>query len=103
WGAIAVEKAGAAVSVGDVLEAVYAFFQKPLTGSEYRAIVGRREGAEAELLAACWDRCRRAGGLPGASARRGYRRVDVLGGSTAWWGMWVILDGASGTWTLHLG
>lgn len=86
----------------DVLNAIYDYFQTPLTRREIDAICDLKP-ENYELLQDAWShRCRKASGLFEYELRQGFKRVDCLGDRRAFWGTWITYNPDS-TWQLNLG
>lgn len=103
WGAIDVSASGSAVSVRDVLEAVYAFFHTPLTTHEARAIQDGFPTVWKRVCDAFQRRCEEHLGIADVEWNKGVRRVDCLGDAYMWWGMWVTENRMGNTFQLNLG
>ena len=100
WGPVVIDK-NRPVTVRDLFEAIYAYFQIPLTLPEVQYILDLHPNNYRRLTDAFSERCRESAALPGWEARQGYRRVDVLGDRKYWWGVWI--SSRNGTWWLNLG
>ncbi|KAH7920770.1 hypothetical protein BV22DRAFT_1107536 [Leucogyrophana mollusca] len=101
WGPINVERSSK-VKIRDVLDAIYEFFQSPLTGPEVSYLESLSRGNREHMEQAFRRRCRESPGLPGFEWRQGLRRVDCLGDKTSFWGLWITFLPDS-TWYLNLG
>ncbi|KAI6011109.1 hypothetical protein EDC04DRAFT_2905651 [Pisolithus marmoratus] len=104
WGPIIVERPGGRVTIRDLLEGIYAFFQAPLTHAEVERISSLGQDNYRLLVDAYRRRTtqRQLGVLRDREWREGLRRVDCLGDERWWWGARVT-DNSDGTWQLHLG
>ncbi|KAF9234745.1 hypothetical protein BU15DRAFT_52219, partial [Melanogaster broomeanus] len=89
------------VTIRDLFDAIYQYFQTPLTHPEVEYIRGLDRNNYHVLEDAYRRRCRESTSLPGWEARQGLRRVDCLGDRKHWWGVWITQQG--GTWVLNLG
>ncbi|KAG6328873.1 hypothetical protein ID866_10216 [Astraeus odoratus] len=107
WGPIVVEpERGETVTVRDLLDGIYAFFQIPLTRAEVEHISSLGTDNYHRLVDAYRKRTTenqpRVRGLREWEWRQGLRRVDCLGDRKWWWGTWVTYN-SNGTWHLNLG
>ncbi|KAI6044111.1 hypothetical protein EDC04DRAFT_460536 [Pisolithus marmoratus] len=104
WGPIIVERPGGRVTIRDLFEGIYAFFQAPLTHTEMEHISSLGQDNYRLLVDAYRRRTtqRQLGVLRDREWRQGMRRVDCLGDVRWWWGAWVTYD-SDGTWQLNLG
>ncbi|KAI6044099.1 hypothetical protein EDC04DRAFT_2561761, partial [Pisolithus marmoratus] len=104
WGLIVIERPGGGVTIRDLLEGIYAFFQTRLTHAEVEHISSLGQDNYRLLVDAYRTRTtqRRLGVLRDWEWREGLRRVDCLGDVRWWWGAWVTYN-SDGTWQLHLG
>ena len=104
WGPIVVDKTGSGgrVLFGDIVQAIYDFFQRPLTQDEARVLERDVPAAWAEMTRAFTARCREHPGLAEVEWKQGMRRVDCLGERYMFWGLWVSHN-ADGTFQLNLG
>lgn len=102
WGPIKILKQ-TTVTAGDILFAIYDYFQTPLTHAEVDFLSGLHPDNYPRLVDAWMARCNVTPALPGFEARQGLKRVDILGDRRCWWGCWVCVDQASGSWYLNLG
>ena len=101
WGPIVVRNDDKVV-LWDVLDAIYNYFQTPLTHAEVDTISDLKPGNYESLRDAYYHRCRNAHGLLQYELEQGFRRVDCLGDSKAFWGLWVTYN-PDNTWQLNLG
>ena len=94
WGAIVADKGGAdgAVSVGDVLDAIYEYFQTQITPDEAEELAEDFPALWTAACAAFEKRCREFLGIPEVARQQGMRRVDCLEEKHTFWGMWVTHD-----------
>ncbi|KAI6120066.1 hypothetical protein EDD17DRAFT_1012609 [Pisolithus thermaeus] len=104
WGPIVIERPGRRVTVRDLLEGIYAFFQTHLTHAEVERISSLGEDNYRLLVDAYRKRTtqRQLGVLRDWEWREGMRRVDCLGDGRWWWGVWVTYN-SNETWQLNLG
>ena len=103
WGNVVV-KNRKSVTVGDIFNAVYEYLQIPLSVSEAEGILSFPGGDEKmrRVEYACWRRCQVTPALPGFERTQGIKRVDLLEGSSVYWGMWPDYR-PDRTWVLVLG
>ena len=101
WGPVVVEK-GSAITLGDVLFAVYDFFQRRMSEEDVDFVASLREGNRERMYEAFYRRCRTSHSLTEWEWRQGMRRVDCLQDRTAWWGTWVSIR-HDDRWFLNLG
>ena len=103
WGPISVDKGeGGTVTVGDVLDAVFDFFQVPLTYAEWQELK-RTHAAEFSVMTRAFvKRCREYPAIPEKIYEEGMKRIDALTDRYKWWGMWVQWN-PDGSWYLNLG
>jgi hypothetical protein len=97
---------GKSITVGDVLEAIHAFFLAPLTGEEYKDLVtdgGLGPGVTTQsVLSAAHSRISRCTTNNKEGERRaGYKRADLLTGRWSF-GSLNVKYGMQGTWWLEL-
>ncbi|KAF8896312.1 hypothetical protein BD779DRAFT_1618347 [Infundibulicybe gibba] len=99
WGPIMVEKSD--ITVRDVLDAIYDYFQKPLSPDDLQKI---RESAESynNLNRAARQRTQDEYQLSTLSEQYGYKRVDVAGGHRRFQGLRPVVF-QNQTWKLYLG
>ncbi|KZT24767.1 hypothetical protein NEOLEDRAFT_392347 [Neolentinus lepideus HHB14362 ss-1] len=90
------------ISVWDIMNAIYEFFQKRLRRREFEYIKALQPDNEAILRDAFYRRCQDSPTLYDWEIQQGYKRVDVLGDSRVWWGVWVTYN-PDNTWQLNLG
>ncbi|KAI6044122.1 hypothetical protein EDC04DRAFT_460943 [Pisolithus marmoratus] len=104
WGPTVIERPGGRVTIRDLLEGIYAFFQTHLTHAEVERISSLGRDNYRSLVDAYRRRTtqRQLGVLRDREWREGLRRVDCLGDERWWWGAWVTYN-SDGTWQLHLG
>ena len=102
WGPIKISKQ-TMVTAWDILYAIYDYFQTPLTHAEVDFLSGLHPDNYPRLVDAWIARCNVTPALPGFEARQGLKRVDLLGDKRCWWGCWIDIDQASGSWYLNLG
>ncbi|KAI6011117.1 hypothetical protein EDC04DRAFT_2547489, partial [Pisolithus marmoratus] len=104
WGPIIVERPGGRVTIRDLLEGIYAFFQQPLTHTEVEHISSLGQDNYRLLVDAYRRRTtqRQLGVLRDREWREGLKRVDCLGDERWWRGAWVTRN-SDGTWQLNLG
>ncbi|KAI6158320.1 hypothetical protein EDD17DRAFT_1012490 [Pisolithus thermaeus] len=104
WGPIVIERPGRRVTVRDLLEGIYAFFQTHLTRAEVERISSLGEDNYRLIVDAYRKRTtqRQLGALRNWEWREGMRRVDCLGDRRWWWGVWVTYN-SDETWQLNLG
>lgn len=100
WGPIVVNHSKP-VTLRDLFEAIYQYFQVPLTYPEVQYICDLNPSNYHRLADAYYQRCRESMALPGWEARQGFRRADVLGDRKHWWGVWI--SSRHGVWWLNLG
>ncbi|KAI0078582.1 hypothetical protein K474DRAFT_1593681 [Panus rudis PR-1116 ss-1] len=74
WPSIRLRKTSS-IKVGDVLDAIYEYFQTPLTQQE----VSRLQGMGLPLLRTMQRRVQQSLNIPSAEWRQGYKRIDSLG------------------------
>ena len=90
WGPIVVDKGEkGVVSFGDVADAIYDFFQTPLTHVEAHELKTHFPALWADMCRAFRKRCEDVPAIPEVTWRQGMRRVDCLGDRILFWGMWV--------------
>ncbi|KAI6003448.1 hypothetical protein F5J12DRAFT_154272 [Pisolithus orientalis] len=104
WGPIVIERPGGRVTIRDLLERIYAFFQTHLTAAEVEYISSLEPNNYGLLVDAYQRRTtqRRLGVLRDWEWREGMRRVDCLQDRRWWWGVWVTYN-SDETWHLNLG
>ncbi|KAI6094503.1 hypothetical protein F5141DRAFT_1015440 [Pisolithus sp. B1] len=104
WGPIVIERPERRVTVHDLLEGIYAFFQTHLTHAEVEHISFLGEDNYRLIVDAYRNRTtqRQLGALRNWEWREGMRRVDCLGDRRWWWGVWVTYN-SDETWQLNLG
>ncbi|KAH6918479.1 hypothetical protein BKA70DRAFT_1247344 [Coprinopsis sp. MPI-PUGE-AT-0042] len=100
WGPVILQQ-GTDVTVQDLLEAIHAYFQQPLTEGEEEEIKAQAGGRE-KLKDAWRQRVQDSyEALPAISAQYGYVRSDVLGRFRRWQGLRAVVF-ANGSWKLYL-
>ncbi|KAI0690815.1 hypothetical protein C8T65DRAFT_671175 [Cerioporus squamosus] len=103
WGPIVIDKGeGGTVSIGDIIEGLYEYFQQPLLQHEAAVIERDFPDVWRQVTQAFRKRCRDHYWIPEVEWARGMRRVDCLGERHMFWGMWVTHN-ANGTFQLNLG
>ncbi|GBE88009.1 hypothetical protein SCP_1202350 [Sparassis crispa] len=102
WGPIIVKNRDA-VTVRDIVMAIYEYFQIRLSQDEvsYISALGSPQNYE-KMVGSMYTRCMITPSLPGYEWSQGMRRVDCLGNSTKFWGLWVT-ENDDDTWQLNLG
>ncbi|KAF8551795.1 hypothetical protein OG21DRAFT_1512333 [Imleria badia] len=100
WGPVVVDHSEP-VTLCDLFEAIYHYFQVPLTYPEVKYICELHQSNYRLLTDAYYKRCRESAALPGWEAKQGYKRADALGDRKHWWGVWIA--SRDGTWWLNLG
>lgn len=107
WGSVKVKKKANRpwVEVCDVYEAIHKFLRKRLTQDDVDSIRYSSDGGGEEryrqLEYECLRRCTNSHSLPEYQRRQGFRRVDLLGGLTVFWGMWPCYT-PDGRWYLSM-
>lgn len=87
---VRVDASGDRITVGDLLNAVYNFWQTPITKDEYRKLVlsGRLELTEDKIRDTAYDRIGRGSKYVEERERlEGYRRADLLAGRWSFGGL----------------
>ncbi|KAI0092648.1 hypothetical protein BDY19DRAFT_903432 [Irpex rosettiformis] len=102
WGPIVVKnKKG--ISVYDVLQAVFDYFQTPLKQSEFSYLVNLDPENHAKMCDSFQQRCLISRNqLPLFEREQGIRRIDTFGDKKRWWGVWITHK-PGGTSYLNLG
>ncbi|KAG9308210.1 hypothetical protein JVU11DRAFT_12223 [Chiua virens] len=100
WGPIVVDQS-TPVTLRNLFDAIYQYFQVPLTYPEVQYIFKLNPSNYWRMTDAYRIRCRESAALPGWEAKQGYRRADVLGDRRHWWGVWI--SSRHGRWWLNLG
>ncbi|CCM05841.1 uncharacterized protein FIBRA_08077 [Fibroporia radiculosa] len=101
WGPIIIEK-GQTITVGDILEGIYDYFQTLLTEEEVQYISSLDPNNYEAMSAACYQRSMRSYSLPGYELSQGLKRADCFGGGTTFWGLWIAYN-CDNTWQMNLG
>jgi len=97
----ALEKKKSYITIGDILYAMYEYFQIPMTHVELLAAWGSSGENLDSLQRSLKTRCSEVPGIPEVEWRQGFRRVDILGEYRFFYGMIVQNDlSTSGTWKL---
>jgi len=99
WGPIMVEKPN--ITICDILDAIYEYFQQPLTRGEYRRIKESPHNL-ACLIYAAHHRANDAHELYSRELAVGFRRIDAMGGHRRFQGLRPVVYQDS-TWKLFLG
>ncbi|KIN97826.1 hypothetical protein M404DRAFT_67092, partial [Pisolithus tinctorius Marx 270] len=104
WGPIVIERPGGRVTIRDLLEGIYIFFQMHLSRAEVEHISSLEPNNYGLLVDAYQRRTtqRHLGVLRDWEWREVMRRVDCLGDRRWWWEVWVTHN-SNGTWQLNLG
>ena len=80
WGPIVIKNEGnKPISIGDIINGIYAFFQKPVLQREMDKIKEYDEKNYDAVLEAMEKRCCREPGLPGRAWKEGMKKVDDVG------------------------
>ncbi|KAH9916024.1 uncharacterized protein B0H18DRAFT_885286 [Fomitopsis serialis] len=101
WGPVVIEKSGA-ITLGDILYAIYDFFQRRMSEDDVNFVATLRPGNRERMYEAFWRRCRTGHALDGYEHQQGMKRVDCLQDQTAWWGTWITVR-PDNRWHLNLG
>jgi len=101
WDPIVIEK-GNAVNVWDILNAIYEYYQIPMSEQEVQYVSSLHDDNYQKMTDACYRRCSKTPSLPGYELRQGIKRADCLGENTKFFGMWITHD-ADSNWHLDLG
>jgi hypothetical protein len=102
WGPIVIRSEGnKPLSVGDVINGVYAFFQKPVLQRDMDKIKEHDEKNYDTMLEAMEKRCYSEPGLPGRAWKEGMKRVDALGAYISFGGLTVV-ENEDDTWEFSL-
>ena len=99
WGPIMVEKPK--VTIRDILDAIYEYFQKPLTRKDFQRINETPYNA-ARLTISAHKRARDSYELYSVSLESGFRRVDIMGSHRRFQGLRPVIF-QDNTWKLFLG
>lgn len=100
WGPIMVEKSK--ITVLDIMDAIYAYFQQPLTRADFRLLKRANPENMSTITYTAHQRAWEGGGLYGVNVKEGFLRADVLGGHRRWMGMRGAVF-ADGTWKVFMG
>jgi len=100
WGPVVIDQSGP-VTLRDLFEAIYQYFQVPLTYPEVQYICNLHPSNLRRMTDAYYHWCRESFALPGWEAWQGLKRADVLGDRKHWWGVWI--SSRHGAWWLNLG
>jgi hypothetical protein len=91
------------ITIGDILYAIYDYFQVPLTHHEVLSVCGSSRQSLDGMQRSLATRCSSVATIPEVEWKLGYRRVDVLGDYKSFYGMAVEGDpSSSGIWRLKL-
>ncbi|EJC99168.1 uncharacterized protein FOMMEDRAFT_94733 [Fomitiporia mediterranea MF3/22] len=102
WGPVVINK-DEPISVGDVFNAVWEYLHKPITQSDWTAILeSHGEQRRNRIAYAMYRRCQCAAALYDYMVSQGVKRVDLLEGSTVYWGTWLVYN-VDYTWSLCMG
>ena len=105
WGHIDVKASRSkGVTVWDVFNGIYEYFQKRVGRRELdrmKELLGD-ERLEEKMADAFYQRVRITPALPGYELKGGLKRVDCLGDSCFFWGLYVSYND-DGSWQLNLG
>lgn len=102
WGPIVIRSEGnKPLSVGDVINGIYAFFQKPVLQRDMDKIKEFDPKNYDTMLEAMEKRCYSEPGLPGRAWKEGMKRVDALGAYISFGGLTVI-ENEDDTWEFSL-
>lgn len=102
WGPIVIKnRSGKPLSVEDILNGIYAFFQMPVLQREMDKIKEHDEKNYDTMVEAMTKRCEREPGLPGRAWKNGMKRADALGAYISFGGLTVI-ENDDDTWELLL-
>ena len=99
WGPIVIEKGK--ITVRDVLDAIWEYFQQPLTEDEYHRISATPDGLR-NLMYTARQRARDSFELCLVTRKNGFKRVDVLGGHRKFQGLRPVAYNNM-TWKAFLG
>jgi len=99
WGPIMVENPK--ITIRDILDAIYDYFQKPLTRRDFRRICESPCNA-ARLTFAAHKRARDSYELRSVGLASGFKRVDALGDHRRFQGLRPVVF-QDNTWKLFLG
>ncbi|THH09671.1 hypothetical protein EW145_g1846 [Phellinidium pouzarii] len=102
WGPVVVKNTSG-ISVGDVFNAVWAYLQTPISLNDVGTIIASRGMHHYEKTKyAMWRRCWSSAALYDYAASQGIKRVDLLEGTSVYWGFWLAYN-PDGTWYLTMG
>lgn len=99
WDPIVIEKAK--ITIRDILDAIYEYFQQPLTRDEYRLFEASPENMCA-LVDAAHKRANDAYELYRSGLAGGFKRIDTMGGHRRFAGLRPVVF-QDNTWKLFLG
>lgn len=99
WGPIMVEKA--TITIRDILDAIYEYFQKPLTEREFQRITSVPNNLT-KLTISAHKRVKDAYDLNVFTMASGFKRVDAMGGHRRFQGVRPMVF-QNNTWKLLLG
>ncbi|KAF7967802.1 hypothetical protein HWV62_15062 [Athelia sp. TMB] len=101
WGNIEVKNDQDAISVWDILNAIYEYFNEPITRRDLDYLQRLDSSNHAMILEAARARVNgQPGSTPAFLGTRGMKRVDALGDMRKFWGMWVVTE--DGGWHLKV-
>ena len=102
WGPIIIRnEGGKPLSVGDIINGIYAFLQKPVLQRDLNKIKDHDEKNYDTMLEAMEKRCYLEPGLPGRAWKEGMKRVDALGAYISFGGLTVV-ENDDDTWEFSL-
>jgi hypothetical protein len=99
WGPIMVEKA--TITIRDILDAIYEYFQKPLTRRQVQRITSVPNNLT-RLTMSAHKRVKDASDLDAFTMTSGFRRIDAMGGHRRFQGLRPMVF-QNNTWRLLLG
>lgn len=91
------------VRTSDVLYALYDYFQQRMTEAELTQYRANNANAFDRLCEAKRKRLEIEDGLLAYNAAQGFKRVDMLGEVTRWFGTWIGAGRNDNNWSLQLG
>lgn len=100
WGPIMIEKPK--ITICDILDTIYEYFQQPLTRGEYRRIKAATPENLASLVYAAHHRANDAYELYSCGLAAGFKRIDAMGGHRRFQGLRPVVF-QDNTWKLFLG